>query len=126
MPESKSYLPVVIGGAVGTAIGLLFFVLSFLMAFSICSDTTLAEILFPYSLAADPTLHDHALVTLALALVQYPLYGVLLGYSFVRKRHLLMVAIGVVLILHVFTVGIAQRRVSDMWGARFAKYQVTD
>jgi len=110
----------VIGGAVGVAIGLLFFVLSFLLAFSICSDTTVAEVLFPFSLAADPTLNDHALVALVLALVQYPFYGVLLGYSFVRKRNMLMVAIGVLLILHVFSVGIAQRRVSDMWNARFA------
>jgi len=120
MPEPTSYLPVVIGGAVGVAIGLLVFVLSFLLAFSICSDTTVAEVLFPFSLAADPTLNDHALFALVLALVQYPFYGVLLGYSFVRKRNMLMVAIGVLLILHVFSVGIAQRRVSYMWNARFA------
>jgi hypothetical protein len=117
MPKTK---PILIGGAVGCAIGMLFLVFSFLTAFGICSDTAFAEVLFPYSLAADPTLNDHALFALVLALVQYPLYGVLLGYSFLRKRGMLKVAIVGILILHIFAVGIAKSRVNDMWKARFA------
>jgi hypothetical protein len=37
-------------------------------------NRTVAEVLLPFSLAADPTLHDFALVALLLARVQNPIY----------------------------------------------------
>ena len=59
-----TYLPDLIGGLVGAAGGLCLLILAFLTAFGICSDTSVAEVLFPFSLAADPALNDFVLVAL--------------------------------------------------------------
>src|SRR5690242_21951805 len=71
---------VTIGLVIGIVVGALFFLVSFFTVFSICSDTSIAEVLFPYAFIADPTLNKRALLALMLALPQYPIYGAALGF----------------------------------------------
>jgi len=119
----NNYLPVLIGGLVGAVGGFCLLIFAFLTAFGICSDTSIAEVLFPFSLAADPTLHDLALVALLLALVQYPMYGVILGISWSKDRvgkSKVMACALFLLVGHGVAVGLAKHRVSAMWEKRFS------
>src|SRR5437899_3258035 len=70
--------PLAIGAAIGTVVGLLFLAISLATAFGICSDTSAAETFFPYSMMIGPSL-DAAGPMLLIALIQYPLYGALIG-----------------------------------------------
>jgi hypothetical protein len=118
-----TFTPVLIGGLAGCLIGFVFFIISFFMVFSICSDTSAAEVLFPYSLAADPTLNRKALLALILALIQYPLYGSVLGFVWAKDRigKLWVVACALVLLVtHGAVAGVAQHRVKAMWEERFS------
>jgi hypothetical protein len=124
--NNRTYLPVLLGGLIGCAIGFVFLVISFLTAFSICSDTSIAEVLFPFSLSVDPALHDRALLALLLALIQYPLYGIILGVAWVRSRldrSLVLACAMVMLVGHGVVVGIAKHRVKVMWEERFSHMQ---
>ena len=120
---NRTYLPVLLGGLVGFAVGLGFLAISFLTAFSICGDTAIAEVLFPFSLSADPTLRDRALVALLFALIQYPLYGVVLGFAWAKSRldkSWVLACAMVMLVGHGIVVGIAKHRVKAMWEERFS------
>jgi hypothetical protein len=111
------------GGLIGVAVGFFFLVISFLTAFSICSDTSIAELLFPFSLSADPTLHDRALLALLFALIQYPLYGAILGLAWARSRldkSLVLACAMVILVGHGMAVGFATYRVKAMRGEKFS------
>jgi hypothetical protein len=121
--HARSYLPILIGSLAGFVIGLGFFVICFFLVFSICSDTSLAEALFPFSLAADPTLRNEALLALLLALIQYPLYGGVLGFVWARDQigKLWVVACALlILVTHGAVVGVAKHRVNVMWEERFS------
>ena len=111
--------PLLIGVVIGCGVGLLFFAFSFLTTFGICGDTRFAEMLFPYSVAADPTLDDRVLVAFVLACLQYPIYGLGLGYVWQRNRPLLKFLLIGLLVIHGVGAGIAKDRVSDMWQQRF-------
>jgi hypothetical protein len=125
MREEKpdKYLPVLIGGLIGAVGGFCLLLFAFFTAFSICSDTSIAEVLFPFSLAADPTLDDLALVALLLALVQYPIYGVILGISWsidrIGKSRVMACALAL-LVIHGIAIGVAKHRVNAMWEERFS------
>jgi hypothetical protein len=115
--RSGSYVPVLIGGLAGFVIGLGFLVICFFLVFGICSDTSLAEMLFPYSLATDPTLDDKALPALILALIQYPLYGVALGFVWAKDRIgklWVLACVLMLLVAHGAVVGFAKHRVHAM------------
>lgn len=115
--------PVWIGFIIGVGIGAASFLLSFFTAFGICSDTTIAESLFPFALIVSPSLFDHALIALALALIQYPIYGIVLGVAWTQTRFrkfLFAASLLVVLIGHVVSVGVANQRVNAMWDYRFS------
>jgi len=104
-------------------VGLAFLVISFLTAFGICSDTAIAETLFPFALAVDPTLHDRALMVLLLASVQYPLYGIILGVAWMRSRPGKLAFVACLLVMfvgHVAAVRLANQRVTAMWDDRFS------
>src|ERR1051325_5645871 len=121
--RSGSFVPVLVGGLAGCVIGFGFFVICFFLVFSICSDTSLAEVLFPYSLAADPTLDEKAVLALMLALIQYPLYGAALGFVWAKDRigKLWVVACALALIVgHGTAAGVARHRVKAMWEGRFS------
>ncbi len=113
----------IVGGLAGFFVGLGFLIICFFLVFSICSDTSLAEVLFPFSLAADPALRDEALLALLLALIQYPLYGAVLGLAWAKDRigKLWVVACAlIILATHGAVVGVAKHRVSAMWEERFS------
>ena len=121
--NNQTRLAVLIGGLIGVAVGFCCLVLSFLTAFGICPDTATAAALFPFSLAADPTLRDRILLALLLALVQYPLYGVVLGYvwgkSRLSKAPVLACAVAI-FIGHAIFVGVANHQVKVMWEEKFS------
>jgi hypothetical protein len=119
-----TYLPILIGSLVGAVGGFCLLIFAFLTAFGICSDTFVAEALFPFALAADPTLHDYALVALLVALVQYPIYGVILGLAWLKDRvskSWVIACALVLLVMHSLAVGAAKHRVNGMWEERFSR-----
>lgn len=121
--KGKNYTPIIIGGVIATCVGCCLLFLAFITAFSICSDTSLAEILFPYALYADPTLDDRGLLALLLALVQYPTYGIVIGYVWMRRRAAVWTCVMILFLAHVLAVGGAQYRVKAMWEYRFSHMQ---
>jgi hypothetical protein len=106
--------PISIGLVVGIIVGAIFFLLSFFTIFSICSDTSIAEGLFPYALISDPAVGDRWWVALPLALIQYPIYGMLCGYVWMRKRSLLWVCVLGLFGVHIFCVNAASSRVKAL------------
>ena len=106
--------PVSTGLVVGIVVGALLFVFSFFTVFSICSDTSFAEPTFPYALIADPTLSDRWWLALPIALIQYPLYGMVCGYVWMRKRSLLWLVIVGLLIGHLLAVHCARSRLETL------------
>jgi hypothetical protein len=77
--------PVLIGNAVGVLIGLLLVYIS-ASAFANSESTALAQIAFPYALAFDPTVLDNHWIVLGLALIEFPLYGIILAATWPRTR----------------------------------------
>lgn len=104
----------------GVIIGGLFFVFSFLTAFGICSDTTIAERLFPFAFLVDPSLFQRPLLALVLALIQYPLYGVALRWIWPEPNFRVF---GLILLLaiHIAAASVAKIRVSTMWQQKFSQ-----
>ena len=121
--EKKNYAPVIVGGVVATCVGFFLLFLAFITAFSICSDTSVAEVLFPYALYADPALNDRALLALLLALVQYPAYGLLIGYVWMRRRSAVLACAVILFLAHAAAAAGAQHRVKAMWEYRFSHMQ---
>lgn len=85
MEKQKSYMPVLIGALLGAAAFCVFFFIAFFTLFSICGDSGAAEILFPYSMIVSPRQQSNVLLALFAALVQYPLYGGLLGFAWSKR-----------------------------------------
>ncbi len=111
MSSSK---PIWTGLAVGVVVGGAFFLLLFFTVFSICSTTSLAEGLFPYALISDPTLHDRWWLALPLALVQYPAYGMLCGFVWLRKRSVLWVVVLGLVVAHAMAGNAASARMKSL------------
>lgn len=115
-----------IGFIVGIVVGAAFFALSFITAFGICSDTSLAEMLFPFALIVDPSLFDHPLMGFVLALIQYPLYGFVLGIAWTRanlSKSKFVACTLVVLVGHFAAAGVATQRVKTMWEEKLSHIQ---
>jgi hypothetical protein len=113
-----------IGLALGIVVGAPLFLLSFLTAFGICSDTTIAESSFPFALIGDPSLFARPLTALILALVQYPLYGITLGIIWAQGRVRKLVFVLCVVIMfagHLAAVRFANHRVKAMWDYKFSQ-----
>ena len=106
--------PISTGLIVGIVVGGAFFLLSFFTVFSICSDTSIAEGLFPFALISDPALQDRWWLALPLALVQYPLYGMLCGYVWMRKRTMLWMCVLGLFVVHVMSANLASSRVKAL------------
>ncbi len=102
------------GLVAGIVVGAALFLLSFFTVFSICSDTTIAEGLFPYALISDPTLTDRWWLALPLALIQYPLYGMLCGYVWMRKQSLLWACVLGLFVVHLISANAASARVETL------------
>ena len=106
--------PISTGLVVGIVAGAAFFLFSFLTVFGICSDTSAAVALFPFAVFTDPTLDDRWWLALPLALIQYPIYGMLCGYVWMRKRSLLWVCVLGLLVAHVTSANAASARVEAL------------
>jgi len=78
--------PVLIGGVVGAVVGFALLYVSASAVSGSSGNTAIAQALFPYALAADPTLLNSPWIVLSLALLQYPFYGTLLGVAWTRTR----------------------------------------
>jgi hypothetical protein len=121
--NNQTHLPVLLGGLIGVAVGLCCLVLSFLAVFGICSETATAAALFPFSFYADPALDDRILIALLLALVQYPLYGFILGFVWAKSRLSkapVLACAAAIFIVHAIFVGIANHRIKIMWDEKFS------
>jgi cytochrome c biogenesis protein CcdA len=113
--------PIRTGLYVGGVVGTVLFLLCFMTVFGISGDTTIAQVLFPFALASDPTLHDHALLAVAFAILQFPLYGIILGsvWAFASSRKgAFVVCVLLLTVSHGFVVRLAIRRVAA-WQQQF-------
>ena len=88
---------VLIGFASGAVVGvgLLYFSI---LAFVDSSNTSPGEWLFPYAVVADPYLLSWTV--LVLSLLQFPLYGIILGVAVARQRRTLIASIVLILCIH--------------------------
>lgn len=114
-----TYSPVFIGALVGAAVGLCLLNFTYLMVLGNWSDASVAEVLFPFCIAIDPTFNYF--VALLYGLVQYPIYGVILGFAWsknrVGKSRMIAYALAL-LVVHGMVVGMAKHRVNAMGGRR--------
>lgn len=97
--------------------------LSFITGFGICPDTAIAKSLFTFAMAYDPALSDYLGWAFLLALIQWPIYGLMFGVALMRGRSNgswpLFCAI-IILALHLVAVAKAKSRVDAMWAERFS------
>jgi hypothetical protein len=118
--------PVFIGGLVGAAGGLCLLIYAFLATFGNPFATSVAEVLFPFALSVSPTLYDFSFATLLFALVQYPIYGVILGFAWsknrVGKSRVIAYALAL-LVVHGMAVGLAKHQRNAKWGRRSSQTQ---
>ena len=112
----------IVGLGSGIGVGAIVFVITFFLTFTICPDTSTAEKVFPFALIANPNL-DH-LIALALALIQFPLYGIVLGFAWAKTdatKLLFITAIVALLVVHLIAGRFATRRVERMWQQKLSQ-----
>ena len=90
--------PVAIGASIGAIAGVLLFAFSVFAALGICSDTSTAEMLFPYSMMILKSQEASLWPVLIIALIQYPLYGALCGQLYQLKGWTRYLAIPILLL----------------------------
>ena len=113
----------IVGLGAGTGVGVVLLIITFFLTFTICSDTSVAEKMFPYSMIVVPSIFSHPFIALFLAVIQFPLYGIVLAFAWARvgeTKILFVAVIAVVVLLHLTAGGFATRRVADMWQQKFA------
>jgi hypothetical protein len=91
--------PVLIAGAVGAIVGSALLYVSASAAFGDPENSALAQTLFPYAFAVDPTLLDSPWIVLSLAFLQYPLYGAIMGFAWTWTRHRATVTIACIALM---------------------------
>jgi len=109
-----NYRPIIIGGIVEAVGGFSLLVYAYQTAIGVRSDTSITAILFPFPLAAR-TLDDLDLITLLIAFVQYPIYGVILGVVWSKARvgeSCVMAWASVLPVGHGTAVGVAKHRLN--------------
>ena len=118
--------PVFIGSLVGLTVGLSLYIFAFLGTFGDPFATPIAEVLFPFALSVSRTLQDSSFAALLFALVQYPIYGVILGFAWsknrVGKSRLIAYALAL-LVVHGMAVGLAKHQGNAKWGRRSSQTQ---
>ncbi len=113
-----------VGLGAGIGAGGILFVITFFLTFTICSDTSIAEKMFPFSLIVVPSIFAHPLVALVLALIQFPLYGIVLGFTWAKAgatKAIFIASIIVVVVIHLAAGTFATHRVETMWQQKFAQ-----
>ena len=115
--RAKDPIPaMIIGLGSGIGVGAIVFVITFFLTFTICSDTSTAEKVFPFALIANPRLDN--LIALILALIQFPLYGTMLGFAWAKAdatKLLFVAAIAALVVVHLLAGRFASQRVAQMW-----------
>ena len=114
----------IVGLGTGIGVGMIVLVITFFLTFTICPDTSTAERVFPFALIADPSLIERPLVALLAALIQFPVYGMVLGFIWAkadRTRILFVISIFVLSIGHLVAGSVASHRVEKMWHQKFAE-----
>src|SRR6185503_8257898 len=86
----RRFSAVSLGVAIGFCVGFGLLIVAFFATFTICSDTSMAKLLFPFAIFADPSLGDRWWLALGAALVQYPIYLGLIAFVRSRSRKPLM------------------------------------
>ena len=112
------------GLGVGTSVGIAMFMATFVVTFGICADTSTAEKIFPFALIADPSLFDRPLIAFILAAIQFPLYGLILGFAWARgrsRKQWFVAVLSTLLVGHLTAGIVASHRVDRMWQQRFPK-----
>jgi hypothetical protein len=100
MKRGLGWLPVALGMMLGIPASLIFSVISFDPACCVC-DTAMAEIFFPYAVIINPQINGYSFdLSLAIAYLQWPAYGLLLGIVWaVSRRRGYLFATCVILLL---------------------------
>jgi hypothetical protein len=106
---SKNIMPkkVLIGLIVGLVGGTALFCVA-VSAWVETSNTTLGEWLFPYAIIADPSLFAKQLMIVVLSLIQFPLYGITLGFVSARRRRTLFLFLVILICVHVLAGRVAR------------------
>ena len=121
--RTKNPIPsMIVGLGSGVGVGGVVLVITFFLTFTICSDTSTAEKVFPFALIANPELDN--LIALVLALIQFPLYGTMLGFAWAKAdatKLVFITAIVALLVVHLMAGSFASRRVATMWQQKFAQ-----
>jgi hypothetical protein len=105
------------GLGVGTIVGSAMFMATFAVTFGICADTSTGEKIFPFALIADPSLFDRPLIAFILAAMQFPLYGLILGFAWPRGRSRkprFVAVLSMLLVSHLTAGVVASHRVDRM------------
>ena len=112
----------IVGFGAGVGVGAIVFVITFFLTFTICSDTSTAEKVFPFALIASPGLDN--LIALVLALIQFPTYGIVLGLAWTKAdaaKRLFVTAMVALIVVHLVAGRFATRRVETMWQQKFSQ-----
>jgi hypothetical protein len=121
-----TYSPVFVGGLVGAAVGLCLYIFAFLATFANPFATSIAEVLFPFALSVSRTLQDSSFAVLLFALAQYPIYGAILGFAWLKNRvdksKVIAYALAL-LVVHGMAVGLAKHQGNAKWGRRSSQRQ---
>ena len=117
--------PVLIGNAVGIFIGCLLIYVAASAAFGDSESTTIAQKVFPYALALDATLLDNPWLVLGLALIQFPLYGVVLAVMWPRTgRRAIAFGICIVLLAGAHMLAVREAHMAySAWQETFDKWE---
>lgn len=117
MSKRMKLAPILLGAVVGILVGIGCLIVAAKTTCGLCTQITFAQMFFPYTLIADPSLSNH-LLDAFLAGIQWPLYGAIVGMlmSFPKKRALSI--IGILVVVHVLSVVQANRRVNDWWESK--------
>ncbi|HEX5705356.1 MAG TPA: hypothetical protein VFX97_19305 [Pyrinomonadaceae bacterium] len=122
---AKDPIPgIIVGLGSGVGVGAVTLVITFFLTFSICSDSSIAEKVFPFALIADPSLFERPFIALVLAALQFPFYGIVLGFIWAKAGETkVMFGMSIILLLvaHLAVGTIASRRVEKMWQQKFAE-----
>src|SRR6266849_4955997 len=122
--NNSSLKPILIGNAVGVLIGFLLIYVS-ASAFADSESTTLAQIVFPYALAFDPTVLDNHWIVLGLALMQFPLYGIVLASTWQRtRRRAIVFIVCVAILVGAYSIAVKEAHVAyAAWRETFVKWE---
>jgi len=105
--------------------GLVLIYVSASYAFGIGESTSIAQIVFPYALAFDPTILENPWLVLGLALLQFPLYGIILAVTWPRTyRRAIALIFCLLALLGTHFIAVKKAHVANAaWRETFVKWE---